>query len=127
MKLKKMLKERVKERMLQETTNLSAYQSGSSNSSRWTPPGQELELSIPQLAGYYQVEKPVADDPMPANNVADGPDTHLSTGVGAKYNNKVFRDDDGQLTASGMPGEAFASPQEYVDAHEGESENEATA
>lgn len=127
MKLKEALKERIKERLLQERTGLSAYQSGSSNSARWTPPGQEKVLSIPQLSGYYQVEKPVADDPMPADNVADGPDTNISTGVGAKYNNKVRRDDDGELTASGMPGEAFASPAEYVAAHSEDEENEATA
>jgi len=127
MKLKEALKERIRERVLQETTGLSAYQSGSSNSARWTPPGKEKVLSVPQLSGYYQVERPVADDPMPADSVADGPDTDLSSGVGVKYNNKVIRDDDGQLTASGMPGEAFASPKDYVDAHDTEEENEATA
>lgn len=126
MKLKEALRERVKERIT-ERTGLSAYQSGSSNSARYTPPGQEKVLSIPQLSGYYQIERPVADDPMPADSVADGPDTNLSTGVGAKYNNKVRREKTGELTASGMPGEAFASPAEYVAAHDDEEENEATA
>lgn len=127
MKLKEALKERVKERIT-EATGLTAYQSGASNSARWTPAGQKVELSIPQLSGFIQVEKPIADDPMPSENVADGPDTHMTTGVGAKYNNKVRRDPTGELTASGMPGEAYASPAEYVDAHESEeAENEATA
>lgn len=127
MKLKEALKERIRERVLQETTSLSAYRSGSSNSARWTPPGKEKLLSIPQLSGYYQVERPVADDPMPADSVADGPDTDISSGVGVKYNNKVRREKNGELTASGMPGEAFASPAEYVAAHDAEEENEATA
>ena len=126
MKLKEALRERVKERIT-EKTGLSAYQSGSSNSARYTPPGQEKVLSVPQLSGYYQIERPVADDPMPEGKVADGPDTELSTGVGAKYNNKVRREEGGELTASGMPGEAFASPAKYVAAHDNEEENEATA
>jgi len=127
MKLKEALKQRIKERLVQERTGLSAYQSGSSNSARYTPPGQEKVLSIPQLSGYYQIEKPVADDPMPSGEVADGPDTEVSPGVGVKYNNKIRREEEGELTASGMPGEAYASPSEYVDAHSADDETEATA
>jgi hypothetical protein len=126
MKLKEVLKERVKERIT-EATGLSAYQSGSSNSARWTPPGQPVELSIPQLSGFYQVEKPVADDPIPRDSAPDGPDTHVESGTGAKYNNKIRRNPTGELTASGMPGDAYASPAEYVNAHEAEAEHEATA
>lgn len=116
MKLKQILKERVQERIT-EATGTSAYDSGGSNSTRYTPPGQARTLTIPQLAGYIQMEKPEADDPMPEGEVADGPNTYMDRGVGYQYNNKVRRDDDGQLTASGMPGEAYASPQEYVDDH----------
>lgn len=121
-----MLKERVKER-LTESSGLPNAPGSASNSARWTPPGQEVELSIPQLAGGIQIERPVADNPVPADSVPDGPDTHLSTGKGAKYNNKIRRDPNGTLTASGMPGEAYASPAEYVADHEAQGENEATA
>lgn len=116
MKLKEALKERIKER-LTESTGLPDAPGGGNNSARWTPAGKERELSIPQLAGGFQVEKPVAEDPIPPENVPEGPDTQMDRGIAYQYNNKIRRDDDGNLTATGMPGEAYASPQEYVDDH----------
>jgi hypothetical protein len=116
MKFKKMLKERVKERIDEATA--SSISNGANNSTRYTPPGQERVLTIPQLSGFIQMEKPEADDPMPEGEVADGPNTYMDKGIGYQYNNKVRRDDDGELTASGMPGEAYASPGEYVSDHE---------
>ena len=127
MKLKEALKERIKERLLTETTGLPNAPGSASNSARWTPPGQELDLSIPQLAGGFQVERPVADNPIPEDEPPEGPNVHIDVGKGAKYNNKIRRDADGQLTASGMPGDAYASPAQYVADHESEGENEATA
>ena len=115
MKLKEALKERVKERIDEATS--SSVSRGANNSARYTPPGQSRTLTIPQLSGFIQMEEPEADDPMPENEVADGPNTYMDKGIGYKYKNNIRRDADGELTASGMPGDAYASPQEYVDDH----------
>lgn len=116
MKLKEALKERVKERIT-ESTGLPDAPGGGNNSARYTPPGQKRTLTIPQLAGGIQIEEPEAEDPMPPGDVADGPPTYMDKGIGYQYNNKIRRDDDGELTAGGMPGDAYASPAEYVDDH----------
>jgi hypothetical protein len=116
MKLKEALKERIKERIT-ESTGLPDAPSGGNNSARYTPPGQKRTLKVPQLSGYMQVEEPEADDPMPVNDVADGPTTYMDKGLNYQYNNKIRRDADGELTASGYPGDAYANPSEYVDDH----------
>lgn len=112
-KFKDLLKERIKERIL-EATGLDNAPGSASNSTRWTPPGQERILEIPQLAGYMQMEKPTADDPM---EDYEG-EVHFDRGVGVQYNNKIRREPTGELTASGMPGEAYASPSEYALDHQ---------
>ena len=119
MKLKEALRERVKERIDEATTSSGAYQKGSTNHARYTPPGQERRLSVPQLSGYMQVESPVADNPIPSEDVPDGPDVDMKRSLNYKHNNKIKREDDGELTASGMPGKAYASPAEYADDHSG--------
>jgi hypothetical protein len=127
MKFKELLKERVKERVDEATSSSGAYQAGATNHARWTPAGQTRKLTVPQLSGYFQVEEPEAEDPIPTEDVPEGPDVDMKRALNYKHNNKVRREDDGELTASGMPGDAYASPAEYVGAHEGEAENEATA
>ena len=119
MKLKEALKERVKERLHEATTSSGGYQAGATNHARWTPADQERRLSVPQLSGYIQMEAPVAEDPMPSENVPDGPDVDMKRFLNYKHNNKIKREDDGELTASGMPGEAYASPAEYSQDHQG--------
>jgi len=130
MKLKDILKERVKERLINERTSLVGSPGAAANSTRWTPPGQRRTLSVPQLSGYYQVEKPTAENPMPPHDdYPDNPDEehlHIEGGIGMEYNNKIQREDDGELTASGMPGEAFASPKDYIDHHRASEADEAT-
>jgi len=122
-KFKDLLKERIKER-IDEVTGLPNAPGSASNSTRWTPPGQERTLEIPQLAGYIQVEKPTADDPMPFDPEErnypsnDGEQIHYDEGSGLQYNNKIRRDPTGELTVSGMPGDAYANPVQYALDHE---------
>lgn len=119
MKFKDLLKERVKERITEATTSSGSYQKGSTNHARYTPPGQERRLEVPQLSGFFQVESPVADNPIPTEDVPDGPDVNMKRSLSYKHNNKIKRDEDGQLTALGMPGEAYASPSQYARDHQG--------
>lgn len=119
-KFRDLLKERIKERIT-EATGLSNAPGSASNSTRWTPPGQKRTLEIPQLAGYMQVEEPEADDPMPFDPDERGDyegEVHFDEGSGLQYNNKIRRDPTGELTASGMPGQAYASPAQYALDHE---------
>ena len=117
-KFKDLLKERIKER-IDEATGLPDAPGSAPNSTRWTPPEQERVLEVPQLAGYMQVEKPVADDPVYVEDDEEPEDEfHFDKGIGVQYNNKIRRDPTGELTASGMPGEAYANPAQYALDHE---------
>jgi len=119
-KLKDLLKERIRERIT-EATGLPDAPGSGGNSTRYTPPGQKRTLEIPALAGYMQVEKPAADDPLPIDPDERGSsdeEVHFDLGKGLQYNNKIRRDPTGELTASGMPGEAYSNPAQYALDHE---------